>query len=106
MNEHNEWTTYQAGCLERLSSNFKKVADELIEYSGGLDDSSTEVFAKDIIGNAGLLDYLATCLRNYEKKENNNAEQKIKQKKRQKRKATKKMRINHDNSNQKTTSNM
>jgi len=69
MNKHNVWTTYQAGCLKRLSRNFKKTANELIEYSGGLDDTDTEVFAKDIIGNAGLLDYLADCLERYESKE-------------------------------------
>lgn len=68
MNEHNRWTTYQAECLERLSSNFKKTALELIEYSGGLDDTDTEIFAKDILGNAGLLDYLAKCLYSYEAK--------------------------------------
>ena len=69
MNKHNQWTTYQAECIERLSKNLRKTAEELLEYSGGLDDSGTEAMARDIIGNAGLLDYLAGCFRHYESKE-------------------------------------
>lgn len=74
MNKHNRFTTYQADCLKRLSRSFKKTATELIEYSGGLDDTDTEIFAKDIIGNAGLLDYLADCLEHYESEEDSNDE--------------------------------
>lgn len=74
MNKHNTWTTYQAGCLKRLSNNFKEVAVKLIEYSGGLDDTETEIFAKDIIGNAGLLDYLVACLECYESNKDSNDE--------------------------------
>jgi len=75
MSNHNDWTTYQAECVERLSKRFKKTAIDLIEYSGGLDDSGTEVFAKDILGNANLLDYLADCLRYYESKKERDDEQ-------------------------------
>ena len=52
-----------------LPKSLNKTAIELIEYSGGLHDSSTEIMARDIIGTVGLIEYLADCLDRYENKQ-------------------------------------
>lgn len=56
-----------------LADKFKKTAMDILEYSGGLDDTSTDVFARDILGNACLLEYIANYMAKHAEEEGKDA---------------------------------
>ncbi len=58
--------------IRNLASEFKRTAMDLLEYSGGLDDTSTDIFVRDILGNACLLEYIADYMAKHAEKEGKN----------------------------------
>lgn len=57
-----------------LADKFKQTALDILEYSGGLDDSSTDIFARDILGNACLLEYIAKYMAEHAEEEGKDAQ--------------------------------
>lgn len=58
--------------IKNLAGKFKQTAIDILEYSGGLDDTSTDIFARDILGNACLLEYIAEYMAEHAEKEGKN----------------------------------
>ena len=57
-----------------LADKFKQTAMDILEYSGGLRDTSTDIFARDILGNACLLEYIAKYMAEHAEEEGKDAQ--------------------------------
>ena len=57
-----------------LAGKFKQTAMDILEYSGGLDDTDTDIFARDILGNACLLEYIAKYMAEHAEEEGKDAQ--------------------------------
>ena len=49
--------------LEGMARNLKKQADDLLEYNGGLDGSSIDIIAANLIGTAAIIDRITSSVR-------------------------------------------
>lgn len=54
-----------AESISNISERLKNIAQDILNYSGGIGCDSTDKFASEIIGAAGLLDYMAKCMTEY-----------------------------------------
>jgi len=55
--------------INNISERLRLIAYDILDYSGGLECDSTDTFARDIIGAAGLLDYMSRCMITLSKEE-------------------------------------